>query len=96
MAIAEMTPEGLRPRGRIGDTVFYKRNGKFYSRQYVKPRNPRTPAQVAQRERFKRAHQAWKQLSEFEKAKYRARARYPGLGYQLFMSENSKTTKEAA
>lgn len=90
MAIAEMTPDGLVPRGRIGDIVFYKRRGKFYSRRYVKPRNPRTPAQMKQREKFKRAHEAWKQLSEFERAKYRARARFPGLGYQLFISEHVK------
>ena len=43
MALVEMTPDGLKPRGRIGDVVFYKRNGRFYSRRYVTPRNPRTP-----------------------------------------------------
>jgi hypothetical protein len=97
MALVEMTPEGLMPRGRIGDVVFYKRNGRFFSRRYVIPRNPKTPAQMRQRERFRRAHEAWKLLSEQEKAEYHARARILGRysGYQLFMSENTKNEKEA-
>lgn len=97
MALAEMTPEGLRPRGRIGDVVFYKRNGRFFSRQYVKPADPRTPKQEAQRARFRRAHEAWKQLSEQAKRVLDVRAERLGRysGYQLFMSENTRNEKEA-
>lgn len=97
MTLVEMTPDGLMLRGRMDDVVFYKRNGKFFSRRYVIPHNPRTPAQMEQRERFKRAHEAWKQLTDQEKRVLDVRAERLGnySGYQLFMSENTKNEKEA-
>lgn len=38
--------------GKMGNMVFFSRNGKQLFRSYVVPRNPQTPAQIANRKKF--------------------------------------------
>ncbi|MFH0816046.1 MAG: hypothetical protein V1934_04445 [Methanobacteriota archaeon] len=67
MAFIEETPDGLMLRGKFGDRVHYKRNGKYYSRRYVKPRDPKTPAQLRQRALFREANTLWHAFSSEER-----------------------------
>ena len=89
------------PKGRFGkDWVFQGCPPEFSNcrdinrpnlmiRRLVIPRNPRTPGQTAQREKFKRAIAAWKALTPAQKAEYKARAKKQRAvsGYVLFMGE---------
>jgi len=45
--------------GRWGDWVYYMRGGKQCCRRYVKPRDPRTPAQLRCRATLSAASRAW-------------------------------------
>ena len=79
---------GLILTGKLGNLVICQRNGSLYARTRVKPADPRTPDQIAQRGRFARAVSAWRALPELEKDRYRGRARHSRRnGYQLFLSE---------
>ena len=50
-------------RGRMGDAVFVREaNGSYGVRSYTTPRNPRTPAQIAVRQRFVQATTAFRNL----------------------------------
>ncbi len=74
--------------GRLGDRVFYTRNGKIRSRRHVIPRNPRTRKQQAGRSRFAGAVRAWRMLDAEARADWRRRAaRYRRIGYNFFISE---------
>jgi len=74
--------------GRLGDRVFYTRNGKIRSRRQVIPHNPRTRKQQAGRSRFADAVRAWRMLHAEARADWRRRAaRYRRIGYNLFISE---------
>ena len=74
--------------GRLGDRVFYTRNGKIRSRRHVIPRNPRTRKQQAGRSRFAGAVRAWRELDEEARADWKRRAaRHRRTGYNFFIAE---------
>ncbi|MBP7582581.1 MAG: hypothetical protein KBA61_01025 [Spirochaetes bacterium] len=74
--------------GRLGDSVFYTRNGKIRSRRHVIPSNPRTRKQQAGRSRFAGAVRAWRMLDEVARADWKRRAaRHRRTGYNLFIAE---------
>ncbi len=74
--------------GRLGDRVFYTRNGKIRSRRNIIPSNPRTRKQQAGRSRFADAVRAWRMLHAEARADWRRRAaRYRRIGYNFFISE---------
>lgn len=74
--------------GRHGSMVFVVRGKTTYVRRYKKPHDPKTPAQHAHRLRFMEAVQAWRELSDEEKARYNKRAKRLGrTGYNLFVGE---------
>lgn len=61
--------------GRCGDWVYYLRDGKRCRRRYVKPQDPRTPAQVRVRTVLGEASQAWsysRELTEADRQAWRA------------------------
>ena len=61
---------------------------KYYREPYYITRNPRTPAQQAQRQKFADAVHAWQDLTEEEKMSYNERAKGKRLsGYNLFLRE---------
>lgn len=43
-------------RGKVGDHIGQKQNGKYIQKAYVVPKNPQSPAQTAQRNKFKSAN----------------------------------------
>lgn len=57
--------------GRIGPVVVFYRNDKRYVRAYTVPRDPKTPAQLAQRAKLKLANQGLSPLSEAIRQGYR-------------------------
>ncbi|MDO9537258.1 MAG: hypothetical protein Q7J68_02950 [Thermoplasmata archaeon] len=64
------------------------RYGKQYVRKWVKPKDPKTPLQMQQREKYARANEIWKEMSPDEKQIYREHAKGLGMsGYNLFVSE---------
>ena len=54
-------------RGKVGGVIYSKNKGGSYARNYTKPTNPRTPAQVAQRNRFSFVSTNWRLLTEQER-----------------------------
>lgn len=75
----------------MSDTVFCVWKGKQYVRRYVKPQNPRTPKQMAQRKRMGAVVKMWRTLPPKVKAEYNRRAEELGTcsGFNLFVSENA-------
>ena len=53
-----MTPD-VPKSGRFGAWIYYMRRNKQVRRPYVKPRDPRTPAQLRNRATFRAAVKAW-------------------------------------
>jgi len=88
MAKAKFNPLVKKLSGNIGDLIICRHRGRTYLRSRVTPRNPRTEKQTCNRDKFTLAVQAWQDLSETEKDKYRYRARRKRYyGYNLFISE---------
>ena len=54
-------------RGKVGGVIYSKNKGGSYARNYTKPTNPRTPAQVAQRNRFSYVSSNWRLLTSPER-----------------------------
>lgn len=78
-------------RGRVGDLVFYERNGKQCVRRYVTPHNPDTKAQKKARTSLSDAVAAWQALSPEEKNSWNKKAsRKKRKGYNVFISEFTK------
>jgi hypothetical protein len=74
--------------GAIGGVVFCKRGNGVYARAHVRPRDPKTAAQLDERSRFQAAVAAWRALPEPEKTAFRKRAAREGrTGYHLFLAE---------
>ena len=74
--------------GRMGDAVIYKSGNRICMRIYVKPHNPKTEPQQANRRLFAEAMAAWKKLSDEEKYHYRKRTRrLDMLPHNLFVKE---------
>lgn len=80
---------GNRYSGTLGKQVTaVERNGDNFLRTYIIPHDPKTLAQMKQRNKFTEANDAWKALSPEEKHQYNERAKGTKLyGYQLFVSE---------
>ncbi len=75
MAKVELVSYLSEINGRIEDVVLYASGGKEYMRRYVKPRNPKTESQQANRKLFAEAMASWKLLTSEEKKKYRQKTR---------------------
>lgn len=56
--------------GKLGGTIYAHNKGGYYVRQFSKPTNPKTGAQVALRTSFNQALQAWHSLSPEQKAQW--------------------------
>lgn len=77
--------------GTIGKAVVhFMRNGVNVAREYVVPNDPRTTAQIAQRNYLKTAVAEWHRLSGAEKLEWNKCAKtkkYSSNGYNLFISK---------
>jgi len=80
----------LGARGTIADSLtFQKRGLGTIAREKPIPKDPKSPAQLAQRQRYKEAVAAWHSLTPQEKEAWRGVC--PGLtAYQCFMSSELK------
>ena len=66
---------------------------KTIIRKWVKPKDPKTPLQMKQREKYADANKIWKEMTPDEKQIYRERAKGLGMsGYNLFVSEFTRET----
>ena len=91
MAIAELNPAFVNLKGKIGNMVYYNSFGTLRVRSRTIPRNPKTPAQQANRRTFADAVKAWQVLSPEEKTMYNKRGLKNRLrGYNFFISEYIK------
>jgi len=91
MATVKLNPVLASISGAIGGMVFYTRYGKTISREWIIPPNPNTPAQQANRSRFREAMLSWRALPDEEKDSYNHRARKMGMtGHNLFISRYMK------
>jgi hypothetical protein len=96
--VSEITLSGyplgsLQASGKFRDYIFVTRNGKTYIKPYKKPRNPKSPAQQAQRNKFRLVTKSWKELSPEQQQEYRDRANQlqkPMNGINLFSQEKLK------
>jgi hypothetical protein len=72
-----MNLSGPPRSGRRGEWIYYLRGNKQCRRRYVRPRDPRTPAQLRLRQTFGAASKAWSSpgLSQQERQKVRAPAK---------------------
>ena len=80
----------LGARGTIADSLtFQKRGRRTIARQKPIPTDPKSPAQLAQRQRYKEAVATWHSLTPQEKEAWRGVC--PGLtAYQCFMRSELK------
>ena len=78
--------------GRLDDLVFYRRGGKNYVRKWVKPKDPRSPKQVARRENFACLVKTWQNMNSAMKKTWRQYPGKHGRPYNAFMSENLRRT----
>jgi len=76
----------FRARGTIADTLTFQKRGRAtIARKKPIPKDPKSPAQLAQRQTYKEAVAAWHSLTPEEKDAWRGVC--PGLtAYQCFMS----------
>ena len=85
--------------GRKGSTVYFKGRNGYVARQYVSPRDPATPWQLAHRENLRTVSRRWRTLASAQRAAWRTASvnRYfiteSGdqvrlSGYHLFVSLN--------
>jgi hypothetical protein len=72
-----MSLSGPPRSGRRGEWVYYMRGNKQFRRRYVRPRDPRTPAQLRVRQTFGAAAKAWSSpgLSQQERQDVRTAAK---------------------
>ena len=91
MATAILNPAIDSISGAIGGIVLYERFGRTVMRAYIIPPNPRTPAQQANRSRFRDAMASWRRLPDEEKDTYNRKARKLGMtGHNLYISRYMK------
>ncbi len=74
--------------GRLGNIVFYSRNGKNFARKWVMPCDPRTEKQIAQRQNFARLVKIWQNMNPAERKSWINHPSRKGSAYNAFMSEN--------
>jgi len=84
----------MEVRGKYRDKIFAVQKGTQYVKQYRIPRNPRTPAQQTNREKWKEIGKSWQLLSDSEKAVYNRRADgKPFSGFNLYVQEQYRNEK---
>lgn len=85
---------GNRYRGQLGkDMIASSWKGKPYMKAYAVPENPRTERQQENRRRFGSAKEAWRRLTDAERAAYERRA--DGMsGWNLFVREFMEKARE--
>jgi hypothetical protein len=90
----EITPFGdivIGVNGRLGNRVYYTRNGRQCCRRHVMPANPRTELQQGGRTRLASLVQRWKGLDPVTRERWNRRARHVNMsGYNLFISRGMK------
>ena len=100
--LLQAIPPDVPKSGRFQAWIYYMRGGKQVRRPYVKPRDPRTPAQVRNRAAFGAAVKAWSEgrgMTQDDQrawiaaaAKIRSRPRLaqsgPLTGQQYFIAVN--------
>ena len=93
MASVRAQPGGTTLEGRMGGMVYYEVDGEPFARAWVRPRDPQSPGQRAQRARTGDASRAWGLLGDARRAAWDLRARETGRrggGYALFRSRAMK------
>ena len=97
MAKVELASYLAEINGRIEDIVLYTVGGREYMRRYVKPRNPETESQQANRRLFAEAMASWKLLTSEEKKKYRQKTRRLNMHpHNLYIREYIKAHSRKA
>ncbi|MCP4147536.1 MAG: hypothetical protein GY757_07280 [bacterium] len=75
--------------GKMGNLVFYRRGNAVYCRKWVKPRDPKSPAQLARRGSFALCVFSWQQLDNKTRKTWRKYGRSKNIpGYNAFISVN--------
>ncbi len=91
MANTIINPVFKSLRKKIGNIVFYVRDGKQFARIHVIPKNPDTPAQRKRRITFSDSVSAWQSLTIEEKKQWNKKASINSKrGYNTFISEYLK------
>jgi hypothetical protein len=110
MKISQMITPDVPSSGRLGGWIYYMRGNKQVRRPYVKPRDPRTPAQLRCRAAFGAAVKVWSEaqgmtqddqrawIAAAEKIRSRARLAQSGplTGQQYFIAVNCARAQEGA
>lgn len=91
MAQWELSPAFMSVRKRLGNMVFYNRNGEIHARKRPERRKRDSPAQAEVIDTFKRLIGDWRCLDGVMRESWRAAAgnqKKHGSGYTLFMGAN--------
>jgi len=80
---------GNKYSGTLGKKVTaVERKGENFLREYIIPHDPKTPAQLRQRQKFTDAYEEWKGLTPEERKQYSELAKDSKMsGYNLFVSK---------
>lgn len=74
--------------GTSGGTTFSKQGGGNYVRRRVRPTNPKSAAQVAQRAKFSQQSQAWRGLTDAERAAWNAAAKSGEFPFKTLLGDS--------
>lgn len=95
MAKIELNPVFSGFSKKMGNLVFFERNGVLVVREHVVPRDPKTPAQRAVRAAFRTLIACWKGLDAERRGSWNAHARKGRMtGYNLFLKRNLARVRE--
>ena len=95
-----MADVGLNPvfesfRRKIGDLVFFQRNGETFVRRKGQIRNPKSPEQLEVRNAFSSLVSDWKSMNGVMHAGWMKRAKNEKYsGYNLFIARNAADRRE--
>jgi len=91
MTRIKLSPVVEKIGGTIGNSLFGSAKGQVYLRSRFKPRNDKTPNQVAQRQRLSKVNAWWKVLPEKPQAYCGLLGQLVALtGYNAFLKQNIK------
>ncbi len=91
MGLVRYNPAFVCISGKLGDLVFYTRNGTHCVRSHVVPRDPKTDRQVERRKRFAALVARWRAMEKAEKQAWNERARGSArTGFNEFLSVEMK------
>ena len=95
MAVVHYDPSIEGFTNRLGNLVYYRNRETKCVRRWVMPRNPRTELQQRGRRSFADAVKLWQNLEPYRKAQWNRKALIRHIsGYNLFISEHMKTSRE--